>query len=84
MLNIPTIGYSKYESFRHYNGSQDFLCPDLGCVQNLISIIMLDDMKQMFQQLRQSVIQEVRVESVVAQYTALIAAVVANYMPNLS
>lgn len=84
MMNIPTIGYSKYQSFRHYNGSQDFLCPDLGCVQNLISRIILYGMKRMFQQLRQSVMQEVRVESVIAQYTELISTVVANYKPYLS
>jgi len=84
MMNIPTIGYNKYQSFRHYNGSQEFLCPDLGCVQNLISRILFDGMKPMFKQLRQSVMQEVRVESVVAQYTELIAAVVANHKPYLS
>ena len=84
MMNIPTIGYNKYQSFRHYNGSQEFLCPDLGCVLNLISRILLDGMKPMFKQLRQSVMQEARVESVVAQYTELIAAVVTNYKPYLS
>jgi hypothetical protein len=84
MMNIPTIGYNKYQSFRHYKGSQEFLCPDLGCVQNLISRILLDGMKPMFKKLRQSVMQEVRVESVVAQYTELIAAVVANYKPYIS
>jgi hypothetical protein len=84
MMNIPTIGYSKYQSFRHYNGSQEFLCSDLRCVQNLISRILFDGMKPMFKQLRHSVMQEVRVESVIAQYTELIAAVVANYKPDLS
>jgi len=85
MMNIPTIGYDKYQSFRHYNGSQDFLCPDLGCVKNLISRILLnDDIRRLFQQLRQNVMQEVRVDSVVAQYVALIRAAVSNYKPHSS
>ena len=73
IMNIPTIGFSKYDSFQAYGNT--FLCDTINCIKNLSNFIINNDMTIMnqFQELRTRIIHDVSPSHIIQLYNDLFA-----------
>lgn len=69
MLNIPTIGYYEYESFKYYG--TDFLCTNLDCIEKIIDGIVLNNMNKTFYNLRKNVLYQLDINNIRRVYNEL-------------